>query len=130
MSRKGPRNDRLTLTARIPRRLVSHDLESMRLPVGQSLRAAFNDRQDELDRISADIVRFSAVLPVREQTVNFLAGLLSAERGRRGTRAGTRALPARDQAILVLRWFLDGTRMRQLARDNQISVSLGVRVAM
>jgi hypothetical protein len=57
--------------------------------------------------------------------VNFLTRLLAAERVRRGTRAGTRALPARDQAILVLRWFLDATRMRQLAGDNQISVSTG-----
>lgn len=70
-------------------------------------------------------VTYTAVLPVREQTVEFLAGLLTAERARRGTRAGTRALPARDQAILVLRWFFDGTRMRQLVRDNQISVSTG-----
>jgi DDE superfamily endonuclease len=70
-------------------------------------------------------VTYAAVLPVREQTVDFLTGLLAAERVRRGTRAGTRAVPCRDQAILVLRWFCDGTRMRQLARDNQISVSTG-----
>jgi hypothetical protein len=70
-------------------------------------------------------VTYTAVLPVREQTVDFLAGLLTRERTRRGTRAGTRALPARDQAILILRWLLDGTRMRQLARDNQVSVSTG-----
>ena len=68
---------------------------------------------------------YLAVLPIREQTVTFLSELLTAERARRGTRAGTRALPARDQAILVLRWLLDGTRMRQLATDNQISVSTG-----
>jgi hypothetical protein len=70
-------------------------------------------------------VTYTAVLPVREHTVNFLTGLLTAERARRGTRAGTRALPARDQAVLILRWFLDGTRMRQLARDNRVSVSTG-----
>lgn len=70
-------------------------------------------------------VTYSAVLPVRERTVDFLTGLLAAERLRRGTRAGTRALTARDQAILVLRWFLDATRMRQLTRDNEISVSTG-----
>jgi hypothetical protein len=51
--------------------------------------------------------------------------LLADERAARGTRAGTRALPCRDQAILVLRWFLDGTRIRHLATDNQISVSTG-----
>lgn len=70
-------------------------------------------------------VTYTAVLPVREHTVDFLTELLATERARRGTRAGTRALPCHDQAILVLRWFLDGTRMRQLARDNQISVSTG-----
>jgi hypothetical protein len=34
-------------------------------------------------------------------------------------------LSCHDQAVLVLRWFLDGTRMRQLAGDNQISKSTG-----
>jgi hypothetical protein len=70
-------------------------------------------------------VTYTAVLPVREHTVDVLAGLLATERARRGTRAGTRSLPCRDQAILVLRWLLDNTRMRQLARDNQISLSTG-----
>jgi hypothetical protein len=70
-------------------------------------------------------VTYTAVLPAREHTVNVLTGLLITERARRGTRAGTRAVPARDQAVLVLRWFLDGTRMRQLATDNQISMSTG-----
>lgn len=70
-------------------------------------------------------VTYTAVLPVREHTVDVLTGLLTAERARRGTRSGTRALTCRDQAILVLRWFLDGTRMRQLARDNTISDSTG-----
>jgi hypothetical protein len=70
-------------------------------------------------------VTYTAVLPVREHTVDVLAGLLVTERARRGTRAGTRALECREQAILVLRWLLDGTRMRQLARDNQISTSTG-----
>ncbi len=55
--------------------------------------------------------------------MDFLTTLFADERKRRGTRAGTRALPCRDQAILVLRWFLDGTRIRQLATDNQICVS-------
>ena len=56
-------------------------------------------------------VTYAAVLPVRDETVDFLAGLLAVERGRRGTRADTRALSVRGQAVLVLRWFLDGTRM-------------------
>jgi len=70
-------------------------------------------------------VTYTAVLPVRDETVDFLAGLLAAERARRGTRAHTRALSVHEQAVLVLRWFLDGTRMSQLARDNGISKSTG-----
>jgi DDE superfamily endonuclease len=70
-------------------------------------------------------VTYTAVLPVRDETVNFLADLLAAERARRGTRRQTRALSVYDQAVLVLRWFLDGTRMSQLAHDNQISKSTG-----
>jgi hypothetical protein len=70
-------------------------------------------------------VTYTCVLPVRDETVTLLTGLLGAERARRGTRAGTRALSCHDQAVLVLRWFLDGTRMRQLAGDNQISTSTG-----
>ena len=57
--------------------------------------------------------------------MDFLTGLLNAERLRRGTRTDTRSLSCRDQAILVVRWFLDGTRMSQLARDNAIGKSTG-----
>jgi DDE superfamily endonuclease len=70
-------------------------------------------------------VTYAAVLPARDETVKFLAGLLAAERTRRGTRADTRALSCHDQAVLVLRWFCDGTRMSQLARDNTVSRSTG-----
>jgi hypothetical protein len=68
-------------------------------------------------------VTYTAALTVREETVLFLASLLNAERARRGTRAGTRALGCFKQAVLVLRWFLDGTRLRQLAVDNAIGKS-------
>jgi hypothetical protein len=47
-------------------------------------------------------VTYTAVLPVREETVEFLAGLLTAERARRGTRANSRALSCRDQAVMTL----------------------------
>jgi hypothetical protein len=70
-------------------------------------------------------VTYTSVLPVRDDTVEFLAGLLAAERLRRGTRAETRSLSCHDQAVLALRWFLDGTRMSQLARDNAIGKSTG-----
>ena len=68
-------------------------------------------------------VTYTATLTVREQTVLFVSSLLHAERLRRGTRAGTRALSCFQQAILVMRWFLDGTRVTQLAADNAISGS-------
>jgi hypothetical protein len=54
-------------------------------------------------------------------------GLLQVERQRRGTRAGRRALGCFTQAVLVLRWFLDGTRVAQLAADNAIGGSTAYR---
>jgi hypothetical protein len=68
-------------------------------------------------------VTYTATLPVRERTVVLLTSLLDAERARRGTRAGRRMLSTLKQAVLVLRWFLDGTRMAQLAADNGIGKS-------
>src|SRR6266508_1255133 len=72
-------------------------------------------------------VTYTAVLPVRDETVDFLAGLLEAERIRRGTRRGRRALGCFTQAVLVLRWFLDNTRLVQLAADNAIGSSTAYR---
>ena len=68
-------------------------------------------------------VTYTATLSVRDQTVLFVSHLLHAERQRRGTRTGTRALGCFKQAVLVLRWFLDGTRLAQLARDNAVGKS-------
>jgi hypothetical protein len=68
-------------------------------------------------------VTYTAVLDVSEDSVLFLSGLLHAERVRRGTRKGTRALSTYKQAVLVLRWLFDDTRMSQLARDNAIATS-------
>lgn len=39
-------------------------------------------------------------------------------RVRCGTRKDSRALTPFKQAVLILRWFLDGTRVKQLAVDN------------
>jgi hypothetical protein len=74
-----------------------------------------------------DPVTYTAVLPIGEPTVAFVSGLLSGERARRGTRRGRRTLGCYRQAILVLRWFLDATRVAQLALDNQISISTAYR---
>lgn len=68
-------------------------------------------------------VTYTAVLEVSEDSVLFLSALLHGERQRRGTRKGTRALSTDKQAVLVLRWFLDDTRMSALARDNSIALS-------
>lgn len=72
-------------------------------------------------------VTYTAVLDAREETVLFVASLLHAERRRRGTRARRRALTCFQQAVLVVRWFLDATRLRQLATDNAISVPTAYR---
>jgi hypothetical protein len=68
-------------------------------------------------------VPYTAVLEVSKDSVLFLSALLHAERLRRGTRRGRRVLSTYKQAVLVLRWFLDDTRMSTLARDNAIAVS-------
>lgn len=68
-------------------------------------------------------VAYTAVLDVSEDSVLFLSALLHDERRRRGTRRGTRALSTYKQAVLVLRWFLEDTRMSALARDNTIALS-------
>src|SRR5439155_12190141 len=68
-------------------------------------------------------VTYTATLTVREETVLFVSRLLHAERVRRGTRTGTRARSCFKQAVLVIRWFLDGTRVAQLAGDNAIGKS-------
>src|SRR3954449_2016059 len=75
----------------------------------------------------SDPVTYSAVLPVSEETVLFVSALLAAERRRRGTRRGRRALGCYRQAVLVLRWFWDGTRLAQLAADNRIGRSTAYR---
>jgi DDE superfamily endonuclease len=68
-------------------------------------------------------VTYRAVLDTRRETVLFLSGLLDAHRRAVGTRTGTWVLGCFKQAVLVLRWFLDGTRLAQLARDHGISRS-------
>jgi len=68
-------------------------------------------------------VTYVATLSVREETVLSLSSLLHVERQRRGTRRNRRALSCFKQAVLVIRWLLDGTRVKQLAVDNGIGKS-------
>lgn len=67
-------------------------------------------------------ITYTAGLDVGREAAEALARLLREHRDRLGTRKNTRALGVFKQGILVLRWFVDGTRLAQLARDNQISV--------
>ena len=75
----------------------------------------------------SDPVTYTAVLPVAEETVLFVSRLLAAERRRRGTRGRRRALGCYRQAVLLLRWFVDGTRLAPLAADTAIGRSTGYR---
>jgi DDE superfamily endonuclease len=73
------------------------------------------------------VITYSATLDVPEATAVLLTDLLIVERRRRGTGIGARAASARDQAMLVLRWFRDDADMRILARDTGISIPTGYR---
>jgi hypothetical protein len=77
----------------------------------------------------SDPVTYTAVLPVDEETVPFVSRLLPAEQRRRRTRRRRRALGCYRQAVLMLRWFLDGTRLAQLAADNRIGRSTAKDIA-
>ncbi|MER5917831.1 transposase family protein [Streptomyces sp. NPDC001982] len=72
-------------------------------------------------------ISYTAVLDVPRETAEHFARLLCEHRGRLGTRKGTRALGVFKQAVLVLRWFVDGARLAQLARDNGISAPTAYR---
>lgn len=72
-------------------------------------------------------VTYTAVLDVKRSTAEHLAGLLRDHRIAVRTRKGRRALGCFRQAVLVLRWFIDGTRLSQLACDNGLSNSTAYR---
>src|SRR3954449_6829922 len=73
------------------------------------------------------VITHSATLDVPAETATLLTELLVAERLRRGTGVGTRAASARDQAILVLRWFRQDADLKVLAADTRISLATGYR---
>lgn len=72
-------------------------------------------------------ITYTGVLDVSRATAEALAKLLLEHRERLGTCKGTRALGPFKQSVLILRWFLDGARLTQLARDNRISVPTAYR---
>ena len=72
-------------------------------------------------------VTYTAVLDVKRSTAEHLARLLRDHRTVVKTRRGRRVLSCFKQSVVILRWFLDGTRLSQLARDNGMSTSTAYR---
>jgi hypothetical protein len=73
------------------------------------------------------VIVHRATLDVPRELVQFVARLLAAERRRRGTPRGSRALTCFWQAVLGLRWFRDRTTPDALARDHKISRATAYR---
>lgn len=73
------------------------------------------------------MIAYRATLDVPRELAQFTARLLAAERRRRGTPKGSRALTCFWQAVLGLRWFRDRTSPDALARDHGISRATAYR---
>jgi DDE superfamily endonuclease len=73
------------------------------------------------------VIAYRATLDVPRELIWFAAKLLLAERRRRGTPRGSRALSCSWQAVLGLRWFRDRTTADALARDHGISRATAYR---
>jgi hypothetical protein len=73
------------------------------------------------------VISYRATLDVPRELVLFVAKLLRAERRRRGTPRGSRALTCFWEAVLALRWFRDRTAPDALARDHGISRATAYR---
>jgi DDE superfamily endonuclease len=73
------------------------------------------------------VIAYRATLDVPRELAQFTAKLLLAERRRRGTPRGSRALTCFWQAVLGLRWFRDRTTPDALARDHGISRATAYR---
>lgn len=73
------------------------------------------------------MIAYRATLDVPRELVPFVAGLLLAERYRRGTPHGSRALTCFWQAVLGVLWFRDRTCPDALARDHGISRATAYR---
>ena len=73
------------------------------------------------------MIAYRATLDVPRELTQFVASLLLAERRRRGTPKGSRALTCFWQAVPGLRWFRDRTAPDALARDHGISRATAYR---
>ena len=73
------------------------------------------------------MISYSATLDVSSDLAATVARLLATHRRAIGTRARTRALTPWAQAVLLLRFFRDATRIKALARDNAIALATAYR---
>jgi hypothetical protein len=73
------------------------------------------------------VIAYRATLDVPRELAQFTARLLAAERRRRGTPKGSRALSCFWEAVLGLRWFRDRTTPEALARDHGVSRATAYR---
>jgi DDE superfamily endonuclease len=73
------------------------------------------------------VIAYRATLDVPRELVEFVAKLLWAERRRRGTPRGSRALTCFWEAVLGVRWFRDDTSPEALARDHGVSRATAYR---
>ncbi len=73
------------------------------------------------------MIAYPAMLDVPRELVRFVAGLLRAERLRRGTRRGRRAMTCWFQALMVLAWFRKHENMRLLAAGFTIAQATAYR---
>ncbi|MYX37035.1 hypothetical protein [Streptomyces sp. BoleA5] len=72
-------------------------------------------------------ITYTATLDIPRETVLHLAAFLRTERRRLRTRRSTRSLGCFKQAVMVIRGFFDGARVRQLAHDNGLSTRTAYR---
>jgi DDE superfamily endonuclease len=73
------------------------------------------------------VITYRATLDIPRDLVLFVAKLLAAERRRRGTPRGSRALSCFWQGVAGLCWFRDRTTCDALARDHGISRATAYR---
>ncbi len=58
---------------------------------------------------------------MRRDTVPYLSSFTRTERDRLGTLCRHPGAELSPETVLVIRWFLDNTRVRQLTADNSLS---------
>ena len=73
------------------------------------------------------MIAYRATLDVPRALARHLARLLLTDQRERGTRRGRRALGVFSHAVLVLRWFRDGTPVARPACDAGIGISTAYR---